>query len=165
MKVNIADSFGHMIGAVAKTKDKKHRYAQAFNERLQESLQQNSSEGNSRDTYVKKFDTEGYHIDRAEYNHQYGKTAAIADNEILFAEKEDKTADSKEESKTHSDIVVNADGSRVLVITMKFSGVETQMSIELSKPTEMDNDIQKHEETQVEKDIMPISTNAVDTSK
>lgn len=164
MKVNAAGCFEHMAGAAIKKQDRKKRNEQAFDKRLQESLQHNSLEGTSKDTFEKKFDPEGYHIDRAEYSYQYGKKATLAENELL-SEENDKTAGSKEEeSKTHSDIVVNADGSRVLVITMKFGGAETQMSIELSKPTEMDNDIQKHDGMPAEKDIMPISTNAVDTS-
>ncbi len=162
MKVNAAGCFEHMKGAAIKTQDRKNRNKQAFDKRLQESLQ--SLEGTSKDTFEKKFDSESYHIDRSEYSYQYGKKATIVENELL-SEENDKTADSQdEESKTHSDIVVNADGSRVLVITMKFGGVETQMSIELSKPTEMDNDIQKHEDMQIDKNTIPISANAVDTS-
>ncbi len=46
----------------------------------------------------------------------------------------------KEESKTDTDIIVKPDGSRVLVVTMKIGGMETTMSLEISKPTTMQND-------------------------
>lgn len=42
-------------------------------------------------------------------------------------------------SKTQTDIVVKPDGSRVLVVTMDMGGMETTMSLEISKPTDMDN--------------------------
>lgn len=41
---------------------------------------------------------------------------------------------------TKSDIVVKPDGSRVLMVTMNMGGVETTMSMEISKPTDMVND-------------------------
>lgn len=44
-----------------------------------------------------------------------------------------------EETKSKTNIIVKPDGSRVLLITMSFGGMETTMSIEISKPTEMQN--------------------------
>lgn len=41
------------------------------------------------------------------------------------------------ESASDSDIIVKADGSRVLVITMKIGGMQTTMSLKLSEPTEL----------------------------
>ena len=41
---------------------------------------------------------------------------------------------------TKSDIVVKPDGSRVLMVTMNMGGMETTMSMEISKPTDMMND-------------------------
>ncbi len=43
------------------------------------------------------------------------------------------------ESKTDTEIIVKPDGSRVLVVTMNFGGIETTMSLEISKPTAMQN--------------------------
>lgn len=48
-----------------------------------------------------------------------------------------------EQSQTDTDIVVKADGSRVLVITTSVGGMQTTMSLEISKPTAMQNDIQE----------------------
>ena len=36
-------------------------------------------------------------------------------------------------------IYVKPDGSRVLVVTMNFGGIETTMSLEISKPTAIQN--------------------------
>ncbi|MCI9051450.1 MAG: hypothetical protein HFI05_05895 [Lachnospiraceae bacterium] len=43
------------------------------------------------------------------------------------------------ESKTDTEIIVKPDGSRVLVVTMNFGGIETTMSLEISKPTAIQN--------------------------
>ncbi len=43
-------------------------------------------------------------------------------------------------SKSHTEIIVKPDGSRVLVTTMNVGGMETTMSLEISKPTEASND-------------------------
>lgn len=48
-----------------------------------------------------------------------------------------------ERDRTHTDIIVMPDGSRVLVITMNMGGMQTSMSLEISKPTEMPNDAAK----------------------
>lgn len=46
------------------------------------------------------------------------------------------------ESKTGNttDIIVKPDGSRVLVVTMNVGGMKTTMIMEISKPTNMQND-------------------------
>lgn len=49
--------------------------------------------------------------------------------------KEHFDEDKDQESETRTDIIVKPDGSRVLVVTMKIGGMETTMSLELSKPT------------------------------
>lgn len=41
------------------------------------------------------------------------------------------------ESETKTEIIVKPDGSRVLVTTMSIGGMETTMSLEISKPTKM----------------------------
>lgn len=45
-----------------------------------------------------------------------------------------------QEKETETDIIVKPDGSRVLVVTMNMGGMETTMSLEISKPTTMPND-------------------------
>lgn len=51
-----------------------------------------------------------------------------------------------EKAKTESDIIVKPDGSRVLVVTTRVGGMETTMSLEISKPTDMPNGIGQDEE-------------------
>lgn len=46
----------------------------------------------------------------------------------------------QEESETETQIIVRPDGSRVLLVTMSVGGMETTMSLELSKPTDMQNE-------------------------
>ncbi len=50
-----------------------------------------------------------------------------------------------QESKTQTDIIVKPDGSRVLVVTMSIGGMETTMSLEISKPTEAPNENSEHD--------------------
>lgn len=51
----------------------------------------------------------------------------------------------EKETENKTDIIVKPDGSRVLVVTMSVGGMETTMSIEISKPTNMRNDNLKHD--------------------
>ena len=62
-------------------------------------------------------------------------------------ETEDGLGNVSDEKKTENktDIIVKPDGSRVLVVTMSVGGMETTMSIEISKPTNMQNDNLKHD--------------------
>ena len=46
-----------------------------------------------------------------------------------------------DESNTDTEIIVKPDGSRVLVVTMNVGGIETSMTLEISKPTAMPNGI------------------------
>lgn len=56
-----------------------------------------------------------------------------------------ETGQDNEESGFKTNIIVKPDGSRVLMITMSLGGMETTMSIEISKPTEMQNNIGEQE--------------------
>ncbi len=47
----------------------------------------------------------------------------------------------EEDSKTDTEIIMKPDGSRVLVVTMNVGGIETSMTLEISKPTAMPNGI------------------------
>lgn len=59
----------------------------------------------------------------------------------------------KEESKTDTDIIVKSDGSRVVVITTSLGGMETTMSLEISKPTAMQNESSKENNSNLEQNI------------
>ena len=49
---------------------------------------------------------------------------------------EELKQEDKQESESKTEIIVKPDGSRVLVMTMSIGGMETTMSLEISKPTE-----------------------------
>mgnify|MGYP007113609406 CR=1 FL=1 len=53
----------------------------------------------------------------------------------------------KQESESKTDIIVKPDGSRVLVMTMSIGGMETTMSMEISKPTDTLNETENQEVT------------------
>lgn len=55
-------------------------------------------------------------------------------NSVRESNKEINRTDREE--KTETNIIVKPDGSRVLVVTMSIGGMETTMSLEISKPTE-----------------------------
>lgn len=52
-------------------------------------------------------------------------------------------ASAGQESETKTEITVKPDGSRVLVMTMNVGGMETTMSLEISKPTKTPNENSK----------------------
>lgn len=83
-----------------------------------------------------------------------GKMRRMAEQKKHFEEniqsREDK-AEAKEEKRvekeeTDTDIIVMPDGSRVLVITMNMGGMQTSMSLEISKPTALPNDVSSIED-------------------
>ena len=51
----------------------------------------------------------------------------------------------RQESESKTEIIVKPDGSRVLVMTMSIGGMETTMSLEISKPTEALNENSEHD--------------------
>lgn len=64
--------------------------------------------------------------------------------------KTNETKSTEEKEKTNSKIIVKPDGSRVLVVTMNMCGNQTTMSIEISKPTDLQNDVNPTEEMKEE---------------
>ena len=54
--------------------------------------------------------------------------------------KEQNSLEDVRESETKTEIIAKPDGSRVLVMTMSIGGMETTMSLEISKPTEALNE-------------------------
>lgn len=61
------------------------------------------------------------------------------------------------ESETRTDIIVKPDGSRVLVVTMSVGGIETTMSLEISKPTALQNEKGNEQEDSAEQSIKTVS--------
>ena len=72
-------------------------------------------------------------------------------NPLLEQEDDDDVSDEeskqedKQESESKTEIIVKPDGSRVLVMTMSIGGMETTMSLEISKPTEAPNENSEHD--------------------
>ena len=58
---------------------------------------------------------------------------------------EELKQEDKQESESKTEIIVKPDGSRVLVMTMSIGGMETTMSLEISKPTEAPNENSDHD--------------------
>lgn len=84
------------------------------------------------------------------------RNAVSAQNQEAVEEQE-KAGDEKEEmeaSKTNTDIIVKPDGSRVLLVTTKVCGMQTSMSLEISKPTAMQNDITSDEGSIKNREVM-----------
>lgn len=52
----------------------------------------------------------------------------------------------EQDSNTHNEIIVRPDGSRVLVITMDIAGTQTAMSLQISEPTDLQNDVSGRED-------------------
>ena len=101
---------------------------------------------------------EGYISDMQDLYEQFAaRRAAIGwcDCERVLPEEELGHADSQE-SGTKAEIIVKPDGSRVLVMTINVGGMETAMSLEISKPTEAPNEISKQDtQQQGMKDAVP----------
>lgn len=92
-------------------------------------------EASNYQTWLSKFNSAKLLDSDAELFNHFGNGRVLADKE---SEKADK-----QESKTKTDIIVKPDGSRVLVMTMSIGGMETTMSLEISKPTEAPNENSK----------------------
>lgn len=76
-------------------------------------------------------------------SHAIGGAAEIDEHEIQMSSEmkefqPEQAAD--QESETKTEIIVKSDGSRVLVMTMSVGGMETTVSLEISKPTKAPND-------------------------
>ncbi len=67
----------------------------------------------------------------------------FSNRRVLADEGKEQASSQKSESKT--EIIVKPDGSRVLVMTMSIGGMETTMSLEISKPTEAPNENSEHD--------------------
>ncbi|WP_300715054.1 hypothetical protein [uncultured Acetatifactor sp.] len=68
----------------------------------------------------------------------------LLEQEEDVSDEESKQED-KQESESKTEIIVKPDGSRVLVMTMSIGGMETTMSLEISKPTEAPNENSEHD--------------------
>lgn len=56
------------------------------------------------------------------------------------ADFEEKVKEAGQKSETNSEIIVKPDGSKVLVMKISVGGMETNMSLEISKPTKAPNE-------------------------
>lgn len=75
-------------------------------------------------------------------SHVIAGAAEDAVREMQMSEEELKQT-AEQESETKTEIIVNPDGSRVLVMTTSVGGMETTMSLEISKPTKAPNEYSK----------------------
>ncbi len=75
------------------------------------------------------------------------KTDGLSNHVNDLSEKTKPETSGNQESETKTKIIVKPDGSRVLVMTMSIGGMETTMSLEISKPTKMPNDHSKQDTT------------------
>lgn len=116
-----------------------------FASRIDDVVRTNTSE-NSRKTNVISMRDSYVGINTADI---YGIGAYSGNSLYMRAEGNDSArvlpgggleqADSQE-SESKTEIIVKPDGSRVLVMTMSIGGMETTMSLEISKPTKAPND-------------------------
>lgn len=65
-----------------------------------------------------------------------GVSIPLLEQEDNDVSNEELDQEDKQESESKTEIIVKPDGSRVLVMTMSIGGMETTMSLEISKPTE-----------------------------
>ena len=68
------------------------------------------------------------------YDEEMMENTALKENEDS-----EKSVENQEKTDSKTNIIVKADGSRVLMITTKIGGMESVMSLEISKPTDMQN--------------------------
>ncbi len=68
------------------------------------------------------------------YDKELVENAVLKENEDS-----EKSMENQEKTDSKTNIIVKADGSRVLMITTKIGGMESVMSLEISKPTDMQN--------------------------
>ncbi len=61
------------------------------------------------------------------------------------ADFEEKVKEAGQKSETNSEIIVKPDGSKVLVMKISVGGMETNMSLEISKPTKAPNENSKQD--------------------
>lgn len=94
----------------------------------------NSSSKLKNDDYIVEKDIE----DLSKWKEHFGKKVFEYEKKLL--DDESKVVADEQESETKTDIVVNPDGSRVLVVAINVGGMETTMSLEISKPTNELND-------------------------
>ncbi|MBO5055303.1 MAG: hypothetical protein J6C64_02975 [Lachnospiraceae bacterium] len=62
------------------------------------------------------------------------------DMQLKAAEKKEAAEKDNEEDGVTTEIIVKPDGSKVLVITMNFAGIETTMTVQISEPDEMQDE-------------------------
>ncbi len=76
--------------------------------------------------------------------------ADLKAGKVSKTQDEENEDEKDEESRTDTNIIVKPDGSRVLVVTTTIGDMETTMSLEISKPTDMPNGTSEEERGQAE---------------
>lgn len=69
------------------------------------------------------------------------KNSESITNELEYQMSIEEQSREIEKDKTDTDIIVKSDGSRVLVVTINVGGMRSSMSMEISKPTMLQNDM------------------------
>ncbi len=78
-------------------------------------------------------------------NKSYDKKLDESNEDVDDNNDDDDESDGNK-SETDSNIIVKADGSRVLEVTMNIGGTQTTMCLEISKPTNFINEVNKNDE-------------------
>ncbi len=63
----------------------------------------------------------------------------------VLSDREPNASSGEEDTNTSSEIIIRPDGSRVLMITVDIGGAQSVMSLQISEPTDMQNDISNPE--------------------
>lgn len=113
-----------------------------FAQELTDKTQGNTNDSKNMDTRQKST-ADYYSINRQDCLAKYWRDRLwkdVSEDSEAAEEKENNTADTaSKESETKSNVIVKPDGSRVLIITTNVGGMETQMSLQISKPTDLPN--------------------------
>lgn len=88
------------------------------------------------------YNINAYRSKEADNNRKTEQTIDDSSFDIRVGEAKESENEKKEvkESTTDTDIIVKADGSRVLVVTTSIAGMTTSRSLKISEPTKMPNE-------------------------
>lgn len=98
-----------------------------------------TSDNNDRFVKENTLEYQNY-LEYGNYNKlKYAKLKTNSENINKNEDKEDINKKETSKSETKSNIIVKPDGSRVLIMTMQFGGMESTISLQISKPTDFAN--------------------------
>lgn len=135
MTINTINNLEYMNYSTRKIQEGSKKFEKNLKEEVQQTIY------NRQTTSIKKIGTKTELLNSWFYYSIKNKEEKIENPEEnvkkdTLNNSEENTSDN---SKTESNIVVKADGSRVLIMTMQVGGMQTSMNIEISKPTEVVN--------------------------